>query len=185
MSGLRALAVAAGLMAAASGALACEPMVMEGRDHYATGTCGISYFDNGGMISEGLAPAVNLGNGFVRQTYFDGHACAATQSTVVVDCHAGQAVIFGPSGLIEIGGPRDGGAVAWGRLDRDVDAAARAGRPMPLTDILARARGMENAAIVPVVGKAVGISNGGATSPRRFDLACGCRAFYPGTTGGA
>lgn len=175
---LPVFAAAAALAAGAAGA--CEMVYMEGRESMRFGTCGITYFDDG-IEDEGVSAAVDLGKGYVQQVYWDGHACAARQTTIVVDCNADQAAIFGPSGLIEFPAPIPPGQ--WTDLQNAVEAASAAGAPLPLTEIVARASGLNNAAIVPVSGRAIGISNHGAPSDRRFDLGCGCKAYYPGSAG--
>ncbi|WP_425049910.1 hypothetical protein [Psychromarinibacter sp. S121] len=167
---------------AAPAAQACEPIYREGVDRFDGPNCGVTYFKDG-ISDEGISPADDLGGGFVRQTYFDGFACAATQSGVVIDCNAGQAVIYGPSALIEFAAEPGPENAQYAGTYAAVDAAAKAGTPLPLGEIKRRAAGMANAAIVPVVGKAIGISNTGAPSNRRYDLSCGCKVFYPGSAG--
>lgn len=137
----------------------------------------------------GLYDARDLGQGFVSQVYSEGTACAHSYSMVVLDCARDAAAIFGaydftPGVMSEAEAQKARGGQYSLLVDR-IEAAAKAGRPMQVAEIVSQARKakLENAAEVSVAGKRIGITNSPNPSRYRYDLSCGCRLYYPESAG--
>ncbi len=165
-------------------ALACSPLEFPVGQVSRSDDCGVTYYDDG-ITQRGVGDATDLGSGYVEQFYVSGNACYAQSSMIVTDCNSGRAVIFGP---VNIESPmpseEEFASQPFNVLRQAIEAAAQAGEPLSLEQIHQMAgTGFVNNFVADVENP-IAISNTTDKPLHSFDLACGCRHFYPDAPGG-
>jgi len=155
-------------------ALACSPARQEPQRSAVQGPgCAVHY-----QITEysraGLTSAEDLGAGMVWQRGFESAQCSSDNYGVVIDCSAGQAVIFGPD-RVDLGQTaQTAGNRTFRGIEEAVRKAARSGKPMALDDVRARvaASGMKN-------NLSMALTQRLTLDGKPFDLNCACKLHYP------
>ena len=178
-------AVAIGIAAAlvAAGAIACTPAEITRTEVYAGEQCVKSYADpDRNPQTVGAGPAHDLGGGVVRQVISTG-VCGMGESIVVYfDCAAGSGAWLGGKNqpVPELQPKSTDGRfvppVVEGSVAEDFIRTQEA-RFAPRHDpqaILAAARGLRWVAQSGALSQ-----NRIAVEGRNFDMACGCKLFYP------
>lgn len=154
----------------AAPALACSPAEMVPSAKPVRGeNCAVSH-----TVSEidvaALGEVTKLSNGFLLQESFEGNACYAETSLLVIDCNKGQVALLGPQTFDLMNGGPQGQMEQLGRdLEKlsgkgklSLDAAAKAGAKRKLPQF-ASAKTKDR---IEMMG-------------RKFALDCGCKTFYP------
>lgn len=167
--------LAAGLIAAATPALACSPVRNAEAKTEVLENCAVRHgrMPTGG---EGLLEAENLWLGYVGQVFYEGDACGVREAQIVVDCANGTAFLFGPKGVMdserhkaEMDGPygelmRSIRRMPWGYEEvRDWDRLG----DMRIVDLGSTLNG-------PVVL---------GDAEQAYDLTCACKLFNPRSEG--
>lgn len=172
MAAALGLAAAAGL--AAPAALACSLAPQTPSSAPERGPDCASVWRLGEYRSVSLSPAVDLGGGMVWQMVADGNACQAQVHAVAIDCNAGAALVVGPHDFALMQ-PQDAATPPMERLTDAMDAAGKAGRPMDLTTVEARARAAGLTTAFRMATRQRLNVNG-----KRIGIDCACKTFYPG-----
>jgi hypothetical protein len=166
------VAMVAWVVIAWSGAAdACSPMTHARSDMAHTGDgCAVYWLPNE-IDSVGLTPVTDLGNGYLLQTAFQGNACYGTSHGVLMNCAAGQALVFGPETHDIMADP---GTSVFQDVSGKIAAAAAGGQPMTLNEAEAASAEAGLTALLRV-NVTDSFNRYGISIP----LDCGCRTYYP------
>lgn len=166
--------LAAGALVAAGPALACSPAMNAAAQSVAGANCALRH-DMMPIGADGLTEAEDVRSGFVTQLHFDGNACYVAEARVILDCLEGQALLFGPAAPMSIEDHLAATEGAYGQLFAEYTQT-----PVSL-DVLEEVAGEEGLKVTRIASLAAPVVLGQSGKP--FDLACGCRLFYPDSKG--
>jgi hypothetical protein len=150
--------------------------------------CEVQRKVGGSFHIEGLSPTEKLGEGYVLQEYYSGTGCSFRLSSIVFDCEAGEAVVFGPA-LLSGYELSEEDVAQWEKLpyrvlQQTIAAKAREGRSLSIDEIQKAAS--EDFPISRIIdsSKFLRIAHHPDDTRRRYDLSCACEQFGAESFGG-
>ena len=173
---LLALAFGLACVSFVTPAAACMPYENEASQSIRSKDCSVSHRAKGEYGGELLSEPVDLGGGFVLQTYVNGSFCGASYMPLLTDCSTGEtlAVGYASSSFDDQG---DADPVA--DFQQAATQRIAKGGPNVLQDMQKlAAKSFEETSIVSM-RNGLRLSIGSQKPKHSYNLRCGCKRFYP------
>lgn len=143
--------------------------------------CSVEFHHRDSSDDEGVSAPVDMGGGYIYQTFFVSRYCSGSTMSLVTDCSSGKTLAVGYSDWDINREPYDGPEST--EVDRlfatMVKARIEEGSADLLGDLQAEAAKSFDESVVLSMRNGLRLSIGSAKPRHTYYLGCGCKRFYP------